>query len=145
MLCKRIICGDKGTADRHTQNWPAAGLLAKLVSLIAYSFSHCSCTGPLANMCVEEHNWGGCWRGTIGGKFYTSCKDDVRTYRSAASQTPEWYRQHVLCYIVGKKWNAVHLLYSSMTAPQPFTTGNNSSGDYLNSTVTAGGWLNMAW
>lgn len=40
-------------------------------------------------MCVEEHNWGGCWRGTIGGKFYTSCKDDVRTYRSAASQTPE--------------------------------------------------------
>jgi hypothetical protein len=40
-----------------------------------------SCTGPLANMCTPEHNYGGCWRNTIGGKFYHSCFDDIRTFR----------------------------------------------------------------
>jgi hypothetical protein len=41
----------------------------------------CSCTGPLANMCTPEHNYGGCWRDTIGGKLYHSCFDDIRTFR----------------------------------------------------------------
>jgi hypothetical protein len=41
----------------------------------------CSCTGPLANMCTPEHNYGGCWRDTVQGKFYHSCFDDIRTFR----------------------------------------------------------------
>jgi hypothetical protein len=41
----------------------------------------CSCTGPLPNMCTAEHNYGNCWKETIGGKLYTACKDNIRLYK----------------------------------------------------------------
>eukprot|EP00878_Enallax_costatus_P034447 GHUV01038194.1.p1 GENE.GHUV01038194.1~~GHUV01038194.1.p1 ORF type:complete len:492 (+),score=107.81 GHUV01038194.1:754-2229(+) len=93
----RCECGEgfMKVVDKATSVDTCAEINECLVSSIPWTKENCkcercacintvgsyNCTGPLTNMCVKEHNWGGCWKKTIGGKFYTSCRDDIKLFR----------------------------------------------------------------
>ncbi|KAI8469825.1 MAG: hypothetical protein J3K34DRAFT_393772 [Monoraphidium minutum] len=45
-----------------------------------------NCSGPIPDRCTAEHNYGGCWIGTYGGRLYHACSDNLRAFRWAAGR-----------------------------------------------------------
>ncbi|GBF87811.1 vacuolar-sorting receptor-like protein [Raphidocelis subcapitata] len=43
-----------------------------------------NCSGPIPDYCTAEHDYGGCWRGSFGGRLHHACADNMRLYRYAA-------------------------------------------------------------